>query len=344
MPIIPLVRVAPGTRLGSYEVLDAIGAGGMGEVYRAHDTVLDRDVALKLVHADFCDHPESLTRLRREARALASVNHPNVATLHELAEFGGSCGLVMELVSGDTLADTLRRRRLPLAEALGFGTQIAAALDAAHERGLTHRDLKPANIKITTDGVVKVLDFGLAKKMADGIAESGTASTLVTEQGVVLGTAPYMSPEQARGLPVDRRTDVWAFGCVLFEMITGHLAFDGATRADVTAAILDREPDWSLLAPDTPAAVRRLLRRCLEKDQRQRLRDMGDVRLGLEDASRPMCRARPAHFRRSPCLDRSGHGVAPQAWSRPARSLVRSPMPHGSRSERPLARTKCASR
>ena len=214
------MRLAPGTRLGSYEVVSGIGAGGMGEVYRAHDTVLNRDVALKLVHPDFCHHPDSLTRLRREARALAALNHPNVATLHELAEFGDSCGLVMELVSGETLADLVRRRRPPVAEALRLAAQIAGALEAAHERGITHRDLKPANIKITTEGVVKVLDFGLAK--SDGIdGDAAIGSTLATSEGAVIGTAPYMSPEQARGAPVDRRTDIWAFGCVLFEMLTG---------------------------------------------------------------------------------------------------------------------------
>ena len=274
--------LAPGTRLGSYEVVGGIGAGGMGEVYRAHDTVLNRDVALKLVHPDFCHHPDSLTRLRREARALAALNHPNVATLHELAEFGGSCGLVMELVSGETLADLIRRRRLPIAEALRLAVQITAALEAAHERGVTHRDLKPANIKITDDGVVKVLDFGLAKTDATD-AGSAAASTLVSAEGAVIGTAPYMSPEQARGAPVDRRTDIWAFGCVLFEMLTGRLAFDGSTRSDIVAGILEKEPDWATLPADTPTAVRRLLRRCLEKDHRRRVRDIGDVKLELED-------------------------------------------------------------
>ena len=276
------MRLAPGTRLGSYEVVSGIGAGGMGEVYRAHDTVLNRDVALKLVHPDFCHHPDSLTRLRREARALAALNHPNVATLHELAEFGDSCGLVMELVGGDTLADLVRRRRLPVAEALRLAAQVAGALEAAHERGITHRDLKPANIKVTADGIVKVLDFGLAK--ADGIdGEAVIGSTLATSEGAVIGTAPYMSPEQARGAPVDRRTDIWAFGCVLYEMLTGRLAFDGNTRSDIVAGILEREPDWATVPPETPGAVRRLLRRCLEKDHRRRIRDIGDVKLELED-------------------------------------------------------------
>ena len=310
------MKLAPGTRLGSYEVLEGIGAGGMGEVYRAHDTVLDRDVALKLVHPDFCHHPESMTRLRREARVLASLNHANVATLHELAEFGDNCGLVMELVSGETLAARLGRQRLTLVETLRLGAQIAAALEAAHERGVTHRDLKPANIKITTDGVVKVLDFGLAKTAATE-GDTGTASTLVTEQGLVLGTAPYMSPEQARGAPVDRRTDVWAFGCVLFEMLTGRLAFDGGTRSDVIAAILGKDPDWSQLPPDTPAELRRLLRRCLEKDQRQRFRDIGDVKLALEDAASSNATGAVGAPPNAPAAPQPG-----RAWIRAAAWLV----------------------
>jgi serine/threonine-protein kinase len=330
--------LAPGTRLGSYEVVSGIGAGGMGEVYRAHDTVLNRDVALKLVHPDFCHHPDSLTRLRREARALAALNHPNVATLHELAEFGGSCGLVMELVSGETLADLIRRRRLPIAEALRLSAQIAAALEAAHQSGVTHRDLKPANIKITDNGVVKVLDFGLAKAEAtDGPAAA--ASTLVTLEGAVIGTAPYMSPEQARGAPVDRRTDIWAFGCVLFEMLTGRLAFDGNTPSDIVAGILEKEPDWATLPADTPAAVRRMLRRCLEKDQRRRFRDIGDVKLELEDIgsgdtandrgqlpAAVLAPSRYGHWLRSAVLIAAGvlggvlAGIPWQGGIRPARS------------------------
>src|SRR4029453_7160943 len=216
------------------------------------------------------------------ARALAALNHPNVATLHELAEFGDSCGLVMELVGGDTLAELGRARRPPGAEALRLAAQIAGALEAAHERGITHRDLKPANIKITADGIVKVLDFGLAK--GDGIdGEAAFASTLATPEGAVIGTAPYMSPEQARGAPVDRRTDIWAFGCVMFEMLTGGLPFAGKPRSDIVAGIPEKEPDWAPLPPATPAAVRRLLRRCLEKDYRRRIRDIGDVKLELED-------------------------------------------------------------
>jgi Tol biopolymer transport system component/tRNA A-37 threonylcarbamoyl transferase component Bud32 len=277
------MRLKPGTRLGNYEVIGGIGEGGMGEVYRARDTVLQREIALKLVHPDFCHHEDSLARLRREARALASLNHPNVATLHELAEFGGSCGLVMELIGGETLAAVLRRQRLNVEEALRIAAQIAAALDAAHERGVIHRDLKPANIKITA-GQVKVLDFGLAKSAGDA---ADTASTLMTAAGAVLGTAPYMSPEQTRGEPVDGRTDIWAFGCVLFEMLTGRQAFDGGTRSDIVAAIIHKEPDYALLPAQTPESIQRLIRRCLNKDQVRRLRDIGDARLELEDATQP---------------------------------------------------------
>jgi serine/threonine-protein kinase len=275
------MRLTAGTRLGTYEVISGLGAGGMGEVYRARDTVLQRDVALKIVHPDYCHHEESLARLKREARALAALNHPNVATLHELAEFGGSCGLVMELVSGDTLFDLLRTRRLKPAEAMQFAAQIASGLEAAHERGIVHRDLKPGNIKITVNGDVKVLDFGLAKRPEDADA---SVSTLVTAHGAIVGTAPYMSPEQARGAEVDRRSDVWAFGCVLFEMLTGTLAFDGQSRSDIVVAILEKDPDWSLLPADLPPSILRLLRRCLHKDVRRRFRDIGDARLELEDA------------------------------------------------------------
>ena len=326
------MRLPPGTRLGSFEVISGLGEGGMGEVYRARDTVLHREVALKLVHPDFCHQPDSLARLRREARALASLNHPNVATLHGLEEFGGTCGLIMELVGGDTLADLLHRRGLKLDEALRLAAQIAAALEAAHERGVVHRDLKPANIKVTPDGNVKVLDFGLAKAADE--ATDPVASTLMTARGAVLGTAPYMSPEQTRGEEVDRRTDVWAFGCVLYEMLTGRLAFDGGSRSDVVVAILASEPDWSLLPPSTPLSVRRLIRRCLQKDLHRRFRDIGDARLELEDAiatERPSdapgsAVAAPAPIRRATWLRSSAlvvtglviGGLATMAWSRTA--------------------------
>lgn len=276
------MQLPPGTRLGSFEVIGGLGAGAMGEVYRARDTVLQREVALKLVHPDFCHHPDSLARLRREARALAALNHPNVATLHGLEEFGGSCGLVMELIGGDTLAELLRRQPPQVDQALRLATQMAAALEAAHDGGIIHRDLKPANVKVTRDGTVKVIDFGLAKTSGD--AADGTASTLMTAAGAVLGTFPYMSPEQARGEELDRRTDIWAFGCVLYEMLTGRLAFDGGSRSDIVVAILEREPDWAALPPAVPPSIDRLIRRCLHKNRHRRLRDIGDARLEIEDA------------------------------------------------------------
>ena len=277
--------LSPGTRLGGYEVLGGLGAGGMGEVYRARDPVLQRDVAIKIVHPDVCHHPDSLSRLRREARALAALNHPHVATLHELAEFGGSCGLVMELVDGDTLAELLSQRRLSIDEIVRLGAQIASALEAAHDRGVVHRDLKPANIKVTTSSAIKVLDFGLARTEND--TPDAAASTLMTSPGMVVGTAAYMSPEQARGAAVDRRTDLWAFGCVLFEMLSGRRAFDGPSHSDIVAAVLDKEPEWSALPAHTPVALHRLIRRCLQKDVRRRLRDAGDARIELEEALEP---------------------------------------------------------
>jgi eukaryotic-like serine/threonine-protein kinase len=285
------MRLEPGTRLGGYEVLDGIGAGGMGEVYRARDPVLQRDVAIKIVRPDVCHHPDSLARLRREARALAALNHPHVATLHELAEFGGTCGLVMELVDGDTLAELLSRRRLSIDEIIRLGAQIASALEAAHDRGLVHRDLKPANIKVTTESTIKVLDFGLARTETD--TPDAGASTLITSPGAVVGTVAYMSPEQARGAPVDRRTDLWALGCVLYEMLSGRRPFDGPSHSDVVAAVLDKEPDWSALPADAPRALQRLIRRCLQKDVRRRLRDAGDARLELEDAHEPLVAGPP---------------------------------------------------
>ena len=277
------MRFEAGTRLGSYEIIEGLGAGGMGEVYRAHDTVLHRDVALKIVRPDLLHHPESLVRLRREARALAALNHPNIATIHGLAELDDGCGIVMELVTGDTLAETLKQRRLKVDEAIRLAAQIAAALDAAHEQGIVHRDLKPANVKVTLDGQVKVLDFGLAT--SDGRPSETHATALVTSPGIIAGTAPYMSPEQARGTAIDHRTDVWAFGCVLFEMLSGRRAFGGGSQSDILVAILEKEPDWTVLPNELPTGVRRLVKRCLHKDVRRRIRDIGDARLELEDAA-----------------------------------------------------------
>jgi len=278
--------VAPGARFGSYEVVSSLGVGGMGEVYQAHDTKLGRDVALKIVRHEFAGDPERLVRFRREALVLAALNHPHIATVHEFNETEGAAFLVMELVPGETLRDRLLSGRLTMIEALRIVRQVADALEAAHDKGIIHRDLKPANIKITPEGAVKVLDFGLAKALIDGDARDGLSQspTSAISAGVILGTVPYMSPEQARGKPVDQRTDIWSFGCVMFELITHHRPFDGDTTSDVIAAVLEREPDWGLLPSAIPPAVDRVLRRCLRKDPRQRLRDIGDARMELEEA------------------------------------------------------------
>ena len=281
-----------GTRLGPYEVLDPIGAGGMGEVYRATDTQLKRQVALKVLPASLTADPDRLARFQREAEVLASLNHPNIAGLHGLEESGGVKALVMELVEGPTLAERIALGPVPLDEALAIARQIAEALEAAHDRNIIHRDLKPANIKLRPDGTVKILDFGLAKAMEPTFAPGAsarqaatiTSPAQMTGAGVILGTAAYMSPEQAAGKPVDRRTDMWAFGVVLLEMLTGRRVFDGETVSHVIAAVLKDEPDWSALPQETPATVRKLLRRCLEKDRRKRMPDAAVARLECDDA------------------------------------------------------------
>jgi serine/threonine-protein kinase len=298
-----------GTTLGHYRILEQIGAGGMGVVYRATDTQLGRDVALKVLPDRFASDAGRMTRFSREARLLASLNHPGIATVYGLAESGDVRAIAMELVEGRTLADRLHDGPMPLDEALPIATQIAEALEAAHERGIIHRDLKPANVKVTADGIVKVLDFGLAKALvgpasASEMAESPTISAVGSEIGVILGTAAYMSPEQARGKPLDRRTDIWSFGCVLYEMLTAKSVFGDATVSDMIARILEREPDWPALPEETPPAVRHVLRRCLQKDARQRLRDIADARLeleetitsglsGVQDAAAPAVGSRP---------------------------------------------------
>jgi serine/threonine-protein kinase len=257
----------------------------MGEVYRARDTTLDREVALKTLPEELARQPERLARLKQEARILASLNHPGIATLHGLEESDGVPVLAMELVEGESLAERLRRGALPLREAVTVAHQIALALEAAHEKGVLHRDLKPGNIRLAPDGRVKLLDFGLAKAVRKAAIDSrlDTEISPHSEPGTVLGTAPYMSPEQARGQEVDRRGDIWAFGCVLYEMLAGKRAFEGATFSDTVAAVLDREPDWPALRPETPPAALRLLRRCLQKEQDKRLHDVADARLELED-------------------------------------------------------------
>ena len=279
-----------GTRIGPYEVIGQIGAGGMGEVYRATDINLTRQVAIKVLPDTFANDPERLARFEREAKTLASLNHPNIAQIYGLEKPSGIRALVMELVEGETLADRIARGPIPIDEVLPIAKQIAEALEAAHEQGIIHRDLKPANIKLRPDGTVKVLDFGLAKALEPtGTRIDATASPTITSPammtgiGVLLGTAAYMSPEQARGKPVDKRSDIWAFGCVVFEMLTGERAFDGDEVSDTLAAILRAEPDWAMLPPGTPATVRRLLRRCLDKNPRERLHDIGDARYELKE-------------------------------------------------------------
>lgn len=277
--------IGPGTRLGAYEVISRLGEGGMGEVYQARDVRLGREVALKMVHPRFGNSPEHLDRFRREAQVLASLSHPHIAAVHQLEEIDGLSFFVMELVQGETLQERLSRG-LTVPEVLRISVQVAAALEAAHEKGVVHRDLKPANIKITSEGVVKVLDFGLAKALAGQDSPSGLSQspTLRTADGVILGTAAYMSPEQARGRPVDRRADIWSFGCVLFEMLTLRRPFIGETVSDTIASVLEHEPNWTLLPAATPPGIQRLLRRCLEKDLHRRLRDIGDARLEVEEA------------------------------------------------------------
>ena len=289
------MALQPGSRIGSYEVVSPLGAGGMGEVYRAHDSHLGRDVALKTLPEVFSSDPERVARFEREARILATLNHPNIATLFGFEKQQGVLALVMELVDGETLAEylahaTVPGRGLPLAEVLGFARQIVHALDTAHEKGIVHRDLKPANIKLTADGVVKVLDFGLAKAIvSDAGAQTATLSLSPgeTRPNTVMGTAAYMSPEQARGLPVDRRTDIWAFGCVVFEMLGGRPAFARPTLSDTIAAVLTSEIDWSALPATLPPGLRQLLGRCLERSTKARLRDIADALPYLDEAAAP---------------------------------------------------------
>ncbi len=291
-----VTSVLSGRRLGAYQVQVRIGVGGMGEVYSARDTRLGRDVALKILPRLFTSDPERLARFEREARVLASLNHPHIGAIYGLEEADGVRALVLELVDGETLADRIARGPIPPKEALTVAGQMADALDAAHEKGIVHRDLKPANIKITSDGVVKVLDFGLAKAVSGDAAspdltQSPTVTVGGTREGVILGTPAYMSPEQARGQTVDKRTDIWAFGCVLYEMLTGRAAFARNTMTDTLAAIVEGDPEWGALPKGTPVAVRRVLNRCLEKDPKRRLRAIADARLEIDEAQQPD----PAH-------------------------------------------------
>jgi hypothetical protein len=283
------MALAAGTRLRQYEIIAPLGAGGMGEVYRARDTRLDRDVAIKILPPQFAADAERIARFEREAHVLAALNHQNIAQIYGIEETAGVSALVMELVEGPMLADLIATSAgMSVDDALDVARQIAEGVEAAHDHGIIHRDLKPSNVKVRRDGVAKVLDFGLARAMAD--AGAGTpvdnsptvTSPAISRFGVILGTAAYMAPEQARGKIVDRRVDIWAFGCLLYEMLTGRRPFTGETVTDVLSAIVTREPDWDLLPPQVPPAVVRLVRRCLEKDPRKRLRDIGEVRLTLE--------------------------------------------------------------
>jgi len=283
------VTLNSGERLGPYEIVGAIGAGGMGEVYRARDTKLGREVALKVLPAGFAADAERLGRFEREAKVLASLNHPNIASIYGFEDSGSTRALVMELVEGPTLTDRIKAGAIPLDEALPIAKQIAEGLEYAHERGIVHRDLKPANVKLTANDAVKILDFGLAKALEGDpgqvdISSSPTISRMATQAGIILGTAAYMSPEQAKGKSVDRRTDIWSFGCVLYEMLTGQMPFSGETVTDTLAAVIRAEPEWSRLPAETPPAIRNLLARCLKKDPKQRLRDIGEARIVIEEA------------------------------------------------------------
>jgi serine/threonine-protein kinase len=342
-----------GSTVGPYHVLDKLGEGGMGEVYRARDTRLDRDVAIKILPELFATHPERLARFEREAKTLASLNHSNIAQIYGVVELpakagsgsvegaGAGCALAMEFVDGEDLAQRLARGRLPLDDALHIARQIADALGAAHERGIVHRDLKPANVRVRPDGTAKVLDFGLALARTAGPAADGPqlansptfTSPVVTEMGAILGTAAYMSPEQAKGKPVDRASDMWAFGALLFEMLAGRPAFVGETVTDVLAAVVTRDPDWKMLPADTPASIRRLLRRCLERDRRRRLADAGEARFQIEEASAggPEDPALPATSRTGPLIPWgiaalavvSALAIASTSWRQPAAHLSR---------------------
>ncbi len=308
------MALSPGTQLGVYEVTAKIGEGGMGDVYQARDTKLDRDVALKVLPEAFTADPDRLARFEREAKVLASLNHPNIATIHGLEDSGDVRALVLELVEGPTLADRIAQGAMPIDDALPIAKQIAEALEAAHEQGVIHRDLKPANIKVKTDGTVKVLDFGLAKAFQPeagdpnmSLSPTVSLSAAATQMGMVIGTAAYMAPEQASGKIVDKRSDVWAFGVVLHEMLTGQRLFGGEDVSHTLAYVLTQEIDWSSLAGDTPDSLRRLLRRCLERNPRQRMRDIGDARIELDEPQLPPT-TRPTDLVTPP---------APRIWQRP---------------------------
>src|SRR5580658_3072231 len=279
--------LSAGERLGHYDILSLLGKGGMGEVYRARDTTLKRDVALKVLPATFLCDADRMARFHREAEVLASLDHPHIGHIHGIVDSEDSRGLVLALIEGPTLADRIKAGPIPVDEAVGIAKQIVEALEYAHDRGVVHRDLKPANIKITPDGVVKVLDFGLAKVLEEepppsSLSNSPTLTVGHTRAGMILGTAAYMSPEQAIGRPVDRRSDIFSFGAVLYEMLAGKRAFAGATTPDVLEAVVKNDPDWPALPAGTPGYLRRLLERMLAKDRKQRLQAIGEARIALE--------------------------------------------------------------
>jgi serine/threonine-protein kinase len=274
------MSLSAGTRLGPYEILSALGGGGMGEVYRARDTKLDRDVAIKVLPELFVSDPERVARFQREAKTLASLNHPHIGGIYGLEDAGGVHALVLELVDGPTLADRISQGPIPIEDALPIARQIAEALEAAHEAGIIHRDLKPANIKLRPDGTVKVLDFGLAKALAPNSDDGATR----THDGAIIGTPAYMSPEQARGEAAGRQADIWSFGVVLYELLTGASPFGRHTTADTLTSVLGTQPDYFVLPSNTPAIARHLARRCLEKDRKRRLQHMGDIRIEVEEA------------------------------------------------------------
>jgi eukaryotic-like serine/threonine-protein kinase len=299
-----------GSRLGPYEILAAIGAGGMGEVYRARDTKLGRDVAIKVLPDAFARDADRMARFQREAKVLASLNHTNIASIYGLEDSGSTSALVMELAEGPTLADRIAQGPISIDDALRIARQIADALEYAHEKGIIHRDLKPANVKVSSDDTVKVLDFGLAKALEgdaafSDISTSPTLSRLATQAGILLGTASYMSPEQAKAKPVDRRADIWAFGCVLYEMCTGKKAFEGDAVTETLAAVLKNEPDWKPLPAATPMRVRVLLQRCLQKDSKQRLQAIGDARISLDEVLSGAPEAAPGIVAASPAWRRA---------------------------------------